>query len=169
MAEEAKEDDGVEGEETGGSKKKLILLIVGAVALVGAAVGGTIFVMGGKDDGAEVVEEVEEPVRDPIYIALDPTFVVNYKDSNAVNRFLKAELNIMTFETDVEEAVSKHMPLIRSNLVTLFNQQEFEDLIHQQGKEAFRAAALAELQKVIQTHLGKPGIEQLYFTTFVMQ
>lgn len=168
MAEEAKAEEAESDEKAGSGKKKIILLVVGALALVGAAVGGTIFVMGGSDD-AEVAEEVEEPPKDPIYIPLDPTFVVNYKDQDAKNRFLKAELNIMTFEAEVQEAVTQHMPLIRGSLVSLFNKQVFEDLILQEGREAFRADALATLQGVMQTHIGRPGIEQLYFTTFVTQ
>lgn len=170
MAEEAKKEEAEPEEKAGASKKKIILLAVGALILVGAAVGGTVMVMGGGDAGdEEVAEEVEEPVKEPIYIALDPTFVVNYKDENAKNRFLKAELNIMTFESEVEEAVTKHMPLIRGNLVSLFNKQVFEELILQEGREAFRADALAALQGIMQTHLGKPGVEQLYFGTFVTQ
>ena len=168
MAEEEKQD-GAEEEGAGGGKKKLILLIVGAVVLVAAAVGITVMIMGGGDDEEAVEEVVEEPLEEPIYIALDPTFVVNYKDADSKNRFLKADLNIMTYESDVEETVTTHMPLIRGKLVTLFNKQVFEDLLHQQGKDAFREAALSEIQGVVETHLGKPGIEQIYFTTFVMQ
>ena len=169
MAEEAKNEEAEGDAKSGGGKKKLILLAAGAIILVAGAVGGTIMVMGGGDSETVAAEEVEEPAKEPIYIALDPTFVVNYKDKDAKNRFLKAELNVMTFEADVEEAVTKHMPLIRGNLVTLFNQQIFEDLIHQEGKETFRSDALAALQGIMQTHLGRPGIEQIYFATFVIQ
>ena len=168
MADEENKDDGAE-ESAGGGKKKIIFLAIGALVLVAAAVGVTVMVMGGDDKAEEVEEVVEEPLKEPIYIALDPTFVVNYKDADSRNRFLKAELNIMTYEADVEETVSTHMPLIRGKLVSLFNKQVFEDLLHQEGKDAFRDAALSEIQGVIQTHLGKPGVEQIYFTTFVMQ
>ena len=170
MADEENNDATGDEAAAGGGKKKLILLIVGAVVLVAAAVGITVMVMGGDGEEQPEVEEVaEEPLKEPIYIALDPTFVVNYRDADSRNRFLKAELNIMTYEAEVEETVSTHMPLIRGKLVSLFNQQVFEDLLHQEGKDAFREAALSEIQGVVETHLGRPGIEQVYFTTFVMQ
>ena len=170
MADEEKKDEaGSEEEASGGGKKKLILLVAGAIGLVAVAVGVTVMVMGGGGDEEEVEEVVEEVLEEPIYVALDPTFVVNYKDSDARTRFLKADLNLMTFEAEVEETITKHMPLIRGKLVSLFNQQVFEELIHQEGKDAFRAAALVEVQGVVETHLGKPGVEQVYFTTFVMQ
>ena len=170
MADEEKNEETGDEAAAGGGKKKLILLIVGVVALVAAAVGITVMVMGdGGEEVPEVEEVAEEPLKEPIYIALDPTFVVNYRDADSRNRFLKAELNIMTYETEVEETVSTHMPLIRGKLVSLFNQQVFEDLLHQEGKDAFREAALSEIQGVVETHLGRPGIEQVYFTTFVMQ
>ncbi|MEM7466970.1 MAG: flagellar basal body-associated FliL family protein [Pseudomonadota bacterium] len=169
MAEEEKNDEAAEEENAGGGKKKLILLVVGALVLVAGAVGTTVLVMGGGEEQEVAEEVVEEPLKEPIYIALDPTFVVNYKDADARNRFLKAELNLMTYENEVEDTVSKHMPLIRGKLVSLFNKQTFEDLLHQEGKDAFREAALAEVQSVMESHLGKPGVEQVYFTTFVMQ
>ena len=51
----------------------------------------------------------------------------------------------------------------------LFSGQEFEALQTPEGKEALRQASLAEVQKVMQEKIGKPGVEQVLFTDFVMQ
>mgnify|MGYP000480384960 CR=1 FL=1 len=159
-----------EEEKPAGGKKKIILLVIGAIALLGLGGGGAVLFMGGGEAANETAEEViEEPERDPIYIPLDPTFVVNFQDEQERNHFLKAEVNVLTFDKEVEEAIAKHMPLIRNNLVLLFNRQVFEDLLGQQGKDVLRAEALAQVQSVIEKYLGKPGVEELFFTTLVTQ
>ena len=38
-----------------------------------------------------------------------------------------------------------------------------------EGKEKLRADALAEIQKVMKAETGKPGVESVFFTSFVMQ
>ncbi|MFT5691714.1 MAG: flagellar FliL protein, partial [Oceanicoccus sp.] len=66
MADDIDEDgkDQAGTEPAGGSKKKLIIIIIGALLVIGAAVGGTLFILGffdgdssGDEDVAEVVDE----------------------------------------------------------------------------------------------------------------
>lgn len=51
----------------------------------------------------------------------------------------------------------------------LFAQQNAEELITRAGKEKLQAQALAEVRKLMKAETGKPGAEQLLFTSFVMQ
>ena len=147
-------------EPTGGSNKKLIIIIA-VVVLLALGGGGAAFMLSGGDDAAVAA--------DPIYIPLDPAFVVNFQDKNQKTKFLKAELNVVTYNEDVPEAVMKHMPAIRNNLILLFSRQLYEDLLPHEGKEVLRAEALAEVQSVIEKQVTGSGIEDLFFTSFVMQ
>ena len=150
-------------EPTGGSNKKLIIIIA-VVVLLALGGGGAAFMLSGGDDAA-----VPAAAADPIYIPLDPAFVVNFQDKNQKTKFLKAELNVVTYNEDVPEAVMKHMPAIRNNLILLFSRQLYEDLLPHEGKEVLRAEALAEVQSVIEKQVTGSGIEDLFFTSFVMQ
>jgi flagellar FliL protein len=60
------------------------------------------------------------------------------------------------------------MPAIRNSLVLLLSRQVYDELLPDEGKEKLRGEALAAVQGVLQAQLGKPGIEDLYFTNFVM-
>ena len=124
--------------------------------------------MGGGDEAAAETAAAEEKPVEAVYIDLKPEFVINFRDRNNRTKFLKAEMAVSTRDTDVEEAVTRHMPAIRNNLVLLLSRQIYEDLIPNEGKEALRQQALVEVQTVLEAEIGKPGVEDLYFSNFVM-
>jgi flagellar FliL protein len=94
--------------------------------------------------------------------------VVNFKQGTRT-RYLQVGVNLMSKDPDGVKAATTHLPLIKNNLIMLFSGQEFEALQTPEGKEALRQSALQEVQKILQEKIGKPGIEQVLFTDFVMQ
>ncbi len=165
----AKEEE-VEEEATGGGKKKLILIIVGALLLVGVAVGGTLMFVGGgnSEDASAAEEEVVVEKGDPSYVDLKPPFTVNLDPEDPVG-FLQIAIQVLTHSDDVAAAIEKHKPLIRNNLVTLFSQQKSIDLRAPEGKEALQKDALTLVQKVIDEQGGGGEVDNIFFTSFVMQ
>lgn len=162
-------DDNTDAAAAGSKKKKIIIIgALAALLLVGGGVGAMLMMGGGDEAAAEsAAAEAEKPVE-AVYIDLKPEFVINFRDRNNRTKFLKAEMAVSTRDTDVEEAVTRHMPAIRNNLVLLLSRQIYEDLIPNEGKEALRQQALAEVQSVLEAEIGKPGVEDLYFSNFVM-
>ncbi len=169
-----------------GNKKKMILLIVAAMlVVVGGAVGATMFIMGGKADQAAtaehegeegaVAEEAEGEGGEaaaPLYVALNPAFVVNFQDKRHRTKFLKAEISVVAKSPQVQEAITAHMPAVRNGVVMLLSRQIYEELLTSEGKEKLRADALAEVQTVMQKQGGEQvgkGVKDLYFSTLVMQ
>lgn len=104
----------------------------------------------------------------PQYVEMNPAFVVNLEDDEAL-RYMQIDIEVMTRDASVVDAVKLHMPLIRNNLLLLFGQKHYHELVTREGKEKLRAEALAEVQAVMTKEIGKPGVEELYFTSFVMQ
>lgn len=145
------------------AKKKPLLLIVAAivvVALVGA--GGFMFMHhGGK--GAK-----SEPAKVAQYYALDPSIVVNFQDDRAI-RFLQVGISLMAYDPKAIEAAKAAEPRIRNALLLLFSGQKYETLATEQGKLELQKQALKQVQDILQQVSGKPGIEALYFTSFVIQ
>ncbi len=170
MAEEESLEEETEG--SGGSKKKLILIAVGALVLIGGAVGGTLMVVGnggGDGDQPAAVEEEEVVVKgDPTYVDLKPAFTVNLAPEDPVG-FLQISMQVLTHSSDVAAAIEKHKPLIRNNLVTLFSQQSSIELRAPEGKEALQKAAHTMIQKVIDDQGGGGEVDNIFFTSFVMQ
>jgi len=165
--------------ETGGAgldTKLIIIIVLSMVVAVGASVGITVAVIGGDSAAKEVAEaqdagdeDTAEPEAEPIYISLDPPFVVNFQDKNQRSKFLKAELSVVTRNPAMEALIEKHMPAIRNSLVLLFSRQVYEDLVSNEGKEKLRAEALAAVQDVLEKQTGDPGVEELFFSSLVMQ
>ena len=163
--------------EATGGKKKLIILIVLGMVLVGISVGGTLFALKmfsgeeaavaveGEEGGEAAAPEVKLPA---VYFPLKPAIIVNFQ-SRGRQRFLQAEVTLKMREPDVVAAVELHMPMIRNALVMLLGGQIYEDLQTPEGKELLRQQALAEIQRLIEIEIGKPGVEQVLFTNFVMQ
>ncbi len=106
--------------------------------------------------------------REPIYVTLAENLVVNFRSPGGT-RFLQVGIDLMTYDEDGVHALEKHAAVLRSDLILLLSDQPQETLLSREGKEALRAAALAEIQKDMTELHGSAVAESLYFTTFVMQ
>ena len=152
-----------------GSTMKILVIVLISLLLVGGTVGGLYVagVFGGHEsDGEE--EAASEEVGEAIYIPVDPAFVVNFAQGEKA-RFLQVTLELMTRSVEVEVQVQKHMPVIRNNLLLLFSGQTYDSVNTIEGKEALRQQALQSVQKILEEETGDPGVEAVYFTSFVMQ
>jgi flagellar FliL protein len=161
------------------SKKKLILFIVLATVIIGVSIGGTLLALkllaptpevaqeldAGGNPIVAVVEEIKSPA---IYFPLRPALIVNY-NAKGRQRFLQTEISIMTRDEEVVAAVEMHMPMIRNNLIILFSGQTYNELQTDEGRQLLKQDSLKELQNIMQQVIGKPGIEKVLFTNFVMQ
>jgi flagellar FliL protein len=166
-------------EKPNNSKKKLILFIVLAIALVGLSIGGTLLALKLLDpvpevelkldaDGNPITEIIDEIKGPAIYFPLRPALIVNYNVKGR-QRFLQIEISIMTRDKEVVKAVERHMPMIRNNLIILFSGQTYDELQTDEGRQLLKQDSLKELQKIMKKEIGKPGIEKILFTNFVMQ
>lgn len=175
----------LEEEQQDAAKKKLplkLIIIISVVLLVGGG-AGVFFMMGDKstDDVAvegsaeksEVAEEDKDSkegdaLAEAQYFSLDPPFIVNFSGKSRA-RFLQVSIEGMTRDVKVKEDITKHFPQVRNNLVLLLSGKTYDELNTTEGKAALRKQVLKEIQKVLEAETGKEGIEDVYFTSFVMQ
>lgn len=150
-------------------------LIIGLVALVAAgAAGGGAWFFASRNASPAKPETKAAPDASKVpapaqYFALEPPFVVNLIGSAGGARYLQVEVQLMTRDPESLKAIELHAPALRARLLMLFAQQNAEELITRAGKEKLQAQALAEVRKLMKAETGKPGAEQLLFTSFVMQ
>jgi len=154
------------------AKKKPFILIAIVLAVALAAGGGVYFFIG-KGDKAEAKEhgdkKGEAPKLPAEYVKLDPPFVVNF-EAKGLMRFLQVTVEVMTRDPHTAELLKKNDPMIRNDLIMLFGSQTYETISTREGKEKLRADALATVSKVIAAEGGEAAkVEQLFFTSFVMQ
>jgi flagellar FliL protein len=107
------------------------------------------------------------PGAPAIYFAIDPPLVVNFEEGSAV-RFLQITMEVMARDQKAIDSVQKNVPLIRNNLLLLMSNRNYEELMSREGKEKLRQEALTEIRSV-QKKEGGPPIEDLLFTSFVVQ
>lgn len=160
------EAEAVEGQEVpaGKGKKKLLLIIVAVIVLIGGGIAAWLLL--GSSGHAEKTAEVKAA---PIYVPLDPPFVVNFESSGLV-RFLQVTVQLMTEDPETAKLLKEHDPVIRNNLLMLLSGQTYETLSSKAGKEKLRQTALSEVRRVVAVEGGKgPNVKDLYFTSFVMQ
>jgi len=157
-------------EATGGGKMKLILIVVSALLLIGGSIGGTLLIVGGDDEtaAAEAGEEVEISRGDASYVELKPAFTVNLAPEDPVG-FLQISMQVLTFNDDVADELKKHKPLIRNNLLVLFGKQSSAELRAPEGKERLQKSALETVQSVINKYGSGGEVDNVFFTSFVMQ
>lgn len=156
-------------EASGGGKKKLIIFALAGLVLLGGAGGaGWYFLSGDSAADQTAAADAEQGPKEAIYHALSPSFVVNFQDKSK-HRFLKLDLQVMARDDNAIDAVKQHEPMIRNNLLLLFGAQKADELRTREGKEKLRNEVLAELQNVVAQEEPDANVEQVFFTSFVMQ
>ena len=154
------------------AKGKLKLIVMGVVALllaVGLSVGATWFIMHKPD--SEPAPDTAAATAKPaaIYEPLAPAFVVNF-NQNGRQRYMQVSITLQGRDQAALDALKVHMPVIRNNLVMMFSGQGFDTLAGSPvGQEMLRQKATAVVQEVAQKEVGKPVVDQLLFTNFVLQ
>jgi flagellar protein FliL len=152
-----------EGEESPPKSKKLLFIIL-AVVLLGGGGGAWFFLKGGKSD-----TKAEVPALPPIYVNLDPPFVVNFEAESMV-RFLQVTVSVMTRDAATSEVLKKNDPRIRNDLLMLLGNQQYTTISTREGKEKLQAQSLESVRSVVASAGGESAkVEALYFTAFVMQ
>jgi flagellar FliL protein len=92
------------------------------------------------------------------------TFTVNLRGSGG-GRVLRAEVQVEVAAREAE-AVDTYKPVLRDAVITLASDFTYADLEGVDGKTHLRDELLGRLNTVLE---GKPTVDRLYFTEFVVQ
>jgi flagellar protein FliL len=170
------------------SGNPLVLVLISSLVTAATVGGGLYFALASKVEHAAAAAEeaaAEEADASPaakkktknknknkgeaLYAKLDPPFVVNF-EAKGIMRFLQIQVEVMTRDPETVDLLKIHDPLIRNNLLMLFSNQNLEKISSSEGREALRQEALKSIGEAIKSEGGKPkNVENLYFTSFVMQ
>ena len=196
-AEAKDKDKAKEAPAAKGGKKKLLIIIAAAVLVLGGGGAGAFFFMNKGHADEEVTADADEgehadakdskkekgkakgkkdkkgkaaePKAPAIYVEFEPPFVVNF-DAKGVMRFLQVSIQVMTRDHETSEMVKLHEPKIRNNMLLLLGSQTQDSISTTEGKESLRKQALEAIAKVVDDEGGEgKKVEDLYFTSFVMQ
>ena len=156
----------------GAGKRRIPWLIIGiAAALLVAGLGAALVLTHafGRSAASHARASDKKPSGPPLYLALDPPFVVNFQADQIV-RFLQVSVEVMSRDPKTLELLKDNDPVLRNDLLMLLGNQKYSVLATPAGKEQLRAAALVAVRKDLAQAGGDPArLEAVYFTSFVMQ
>ncbi|HEB77387.1 MAG TPA: flagellar basal body protein FliL [Methylothermaceae bacterium] len=165
------------GEEKKSSKKLILIALVAVVLLLGGG-GAAMYFLGvppfaksevsaEDEEEAAAEEEKSSAPKTARFYEFSP-FIVNFPRGGGA-RLLQLSFSVLAYDEETIEAVKKHEPMIRNNLLLLLGRYNPQDLRSTQGKEALQQAITGEIQKVLDRHADGGSIETVFFTQFVMQ
>ncbi|ENM3951193.1 flagellar basal body-associated protein FliL [Vibrio cholerae] len=166
----AEEDLGTEAPK---GKKKLLIIIIAAVVLLAGGGGVAFFMMGsGGEEAAADVEQKTEQVAaptDPVsYVNIAQPFVFNVT-GDAKDRLVQIKVQLMVRGSENENLARYHSPLVESSLLATFASATVEQLRTPNGRIELRDKATDDIKAALNQAVGKPVIEKVLFTDFVMQ
>lgn len=180
-----------------GRGKKIVMLAGGALLLIGGGVGAGFFAAGAGLGGAKA-HEVEDPdapklvlkegehgpirpsrghddseaPEDPgiyqaSYYNMEQSFTSNLRDSDG---FAQVGLGVSTYydQKVLDNFKANEMPIRSAILMTLSNQEAFV-LETPEGKDQLRKELKTVVNKVLKSRTGFGGIDDVYFTSFIIQ
>jgi flagellar FliL protein len=120
----------------------------------------------GKEPAKAEVKK-KAPEGPPVYHAFEP-LIVNFGESGEL-RFLQITVEVMARDPKAIAAVQANTPFLRNNLLLLIGSRDLQQLLTREGKEQLRALALAEVRAALKKVSPESEIEDVYFSSFVMQ
>ena len=159
----------LDSEERKTSPLKIVLLVLAALILVGGSVGGTLYYTGFfNEDKKEQEEKKLEELKQTLYLPLEPQFIVNFNNEEAVS-YLQVEMQLMSRNQYYIDQVVNNMPIIRHEILLILSGQTYNELRSAEGKEKLRETILKKIREIIGQGDKVPGIEAVFFSSFIMQ
>jgi flagellar FliL protein len=164
------EDSDLKIEESGsGKKSKLMIIIAAVVVLLGAGVGGWLFLSGGEEPQVQAeAPQVQTSESAALYVGMPRPFVFNVAGDRR-DRLVQIKVQLLVRGAANEELARLHIPLIEGSLLRVFSGATVDQLSSQEGKDKIRENALSETQQALTAITGKRVVERVLFTGFVMQ
>ena len=114
------------------------------------------------------VKEIPEvDAYETSYFEFPGDFTTNLKNSR---KFLQVSVGVSTqYDEKVMEIVDQHQLALRSVILTVISDFTEEDIAGSTGKDKLAESLLASMNKKLDQLKEFPGIEGVYFTSFVVQ
>ena len=191
MAEEEKEE---EPKKSG--LMRMIMMALGVIALIGVGVGAGYFLFGGQpaDPSQEIEEIIERKMKEAeeakaaeeaanagpqkkeapevekfitTYYEFPGNFTANLKGSK---KFLQLSVGVSTqYDEQVMVNVESHQLALRSEILTIMSEFSSEDIAGKEGKNNLAESLRDGINEVLVKVEGFGGIENVHFTSFVVQ
>ena len=125
----------------------------------------TSFTDNGEDDAEEEAAAAKEP---PIYVGV-PEAIISPIKGKRKERLVQIKMSFMVRGASGEEAVKKHMPRLKNDLLSLVSRAQADELIKPDGRHKLQEDSLQVVRDAMKQLEGKEYVEKVLFVSFVMQ
>ncbi|HEQ3534153.1 TPA: flagellar basal body-associated protein FliL [Vibrio parahaemolyticus] len=165
-------EEQLQGADAPKGKSKLLIIIIAVVVLLGGGGAAAFFLMG-SDDSAQAAEgepqQTQAAVANPIaYVNLPQPFIFNVTGDRR-DRLVQIKAQLMVRGSENEQLARYHSPLVESSLLSTFASATVEQLRSPTGRVELRDRASEDIKAALNAAVGKPVIEKVLFTDFVIQ
>lgn len=142
--------------------KKMLFIIIGVVVLLAGGGGGAWFMTQGK---GEHKEAEAKPPKPPVFLPLE-TFTVNLQGGE---QYLQTDITLQVADQAQIDAIKLQMPRVRSRLLALLSSKDYSALATTEDKKKLAQEIKEQVTQPFYPK-GKPQeVEDVLFTTFVVQ
>ena len=104
------------------------------------------------------------------YFAIEDPFTINFlKQSDEKMRYLQIKVALKSDDPEIIQSAQLHLPMIQDSLRLLFTDQSYATITSVAGRELLQQQALERIRNLLTEETGNDGLEQIFFTRFILQ
>ncbi len=164
-------EEQLQGADAPKGKSKLLIIIIAVVVLLLGGGGAAFFLMG-SDEPAQAAQaeqtQAQTAAASIAYVNIAQPFIFNVTGDRR-DRLVQIKAQLMVRGSENEQLARYHSPLIESSLLSTFASATVEQLRSPTGRVELRDRASDDIKAALNAAVGKPVIEKVLFTDFVIQ
>ncbi|WP_038892772.1 flagellar basal body-associated protein FliL [Vibrio campbellii] len=164
-------EEQLQGADAPKGKSKLLIIIIAVVVLLLGGGAAAFFLMGSDEpaQAAQAEQTQAQTAAAPIaYVNIAQPFIFNVTGDRR-DRLVQIKAQLMVRGSENEQLARYHSPLIESSLLSTFASATVEQLRLPTGRVELRDRASDDIKAALNAAVGKPVIEKVLFTDFVIQ
>lgn len=164
-------EEQLQGADAPKGKSKLLIIIIAVVVLLLGGGAAAFFLMGSDEpaQAAQAEQTQAQTAAAPIaYVNIAQPFIFNVTGDRR-DRLVQIKAQLMVRGSENEKLARYHSPLIESSLLSTFASATVEQLRSPTGRVELRDRASDDIKAALNAAVGKPVIEKVLFTDFVIQ
>ncbi|MHA2716847.1 flagellar basal body-associated protein FliL [Vibrio owensii] len=164
-------EEQLQGADAPKGKSKLLIIIIAVVVLLLGGGAAAFFLMGSDEpaQAAQAEQTQAQTAAAPIaYVNIAQPFIFNVTGDRR-DRLVQIKAQLMVRGSENEQLARYHSPLIESSLLSTFASATVEQLRSPTGRTELRDRASDDIKAALNAAVGKPVIEKVLFTDFVIQ
>ncbi len=105
----------------------------------------------------------------PLYQGLGHLVANLVDEEDYETHYMQVDVSLMTRSQRCAKAMAFYVPLFRSELLELMSRQTYKDMQQPEQRQILRSEARTRILKVAKERMKNPQIEEVLFTSFVIQ